>query len=74
MTFEKLHNLCNGIVEQAAKDYRKALSGARVEHKAPEKVIAECEQFFRSKWFSLLTNVDGEYLITEMRKEFAYKR
>lgn len=50
MTFEKLHDLCNDIVEQAAKDYRKALSGARVEHKAPEKVIAECEQFFRSKW------------------------
>lgn len=49
MIFEKLHDLCNDIVEQAAKDYRKALSGARVEHKAPEKVIAECEQFFRSK-------------------------
>lgn len=37
MTFEKLHDLCNGIVEQATKDYRKALSGVRVEHKAPRK-------------------------------------
>lgn len=74
MIFENLQDLCNGIVEQAVKDYRKALTGEYVEHKAPKDVIAECERFFRSTWFSLLTKVDGEYLITEIRKEFTHKR
>lgn len=74
MIFEKLQDLCNGIIEQAVKDYRKALAGDYVENKAPKDVIAECERFFRSTWFSLLTKVDGEYLITEIRKEFAQKR
>lgn len=55
MIFEKLQDLCNGIIEQAVKDYRKALAGEYVEHKAPKDVIAECERFFRSTWFSLLT-------------------
>lgn len=27
MIFEKLQDLCNGIIEQAVKDYRKALAG-----------------------------------------------
>jgi hypothetical protein len=27
------------------------------------------ERFFRSEWFALLTNLDPEYLITELRKE-----
>ena len=71
---ERLQDLCNGIIEQAVKDYRKALAGEYVEHKAPKDVIAECERFFRSTWFSLLTKVDGEYLITEIRKEFTHKR
>lgn len=74
MIYEKLQDLCNGIIEQAVKDYRKALVGEYVEHKAPKDVIAECERFFRSTWFSLLTKVDGEYLITEIRKEFTHKR
>ena len=74
MIFEKLQDLCNGIIEQAVKDYRKALAGEYVEHKSPQDVIAECERFFRSTWFSLLTKVDAEYLITEIRKEFIHKR
>ena len=71
---ERLQDLCNGIIEQAVKDYRKALAGENVEHKSPQDVIAKCERFFRSTWFSLLTKVDAEYLITEIRKEFIHKR
>lgn len=71
---EKIQDLCNAIIEQAVKDYRKALAGEYVEHKSPKDVIAECEWFFRSTWYSILTKVDGEYLITEIRKEFIHKR
>lgn len=40
---EKTQDLCNAIIEQAVKDYRRALAGEYVEHKSPEYVIAECE-------------------------------
>lgn len=32
-------------------------------------VINECERFFKSAWYKLLTSVDGDYLISELRKE-----
>lgn len=66
---EKIQDLCNAIIEQTVKDYRKALAGEYVEHKFPKYVIVECERFFRSTWYFILTKVDGEHLITEIRKE-----
>lgn len=74
MTFERLQDLCDAVIEQAVKDYRKALAGKYVEYKSPKDVIAECEQFFHSEWFSRISKVDGEYIVTEIRKEFIYKR
>ena len=67
---EAFENLANAIVVQAVKDYRKALSGCKVGERDSKSVIADCERFFQSEWFSLLTNADGEYLITNIRKEF----
>ena len=67
---EGFENLANAIIVQAVKDYRKALSGFSSDGKSDTDVIAECERFFRSEWFSVLTNADGEYLITNIRKEF----
>lgn len=65
--------LANGIVSQAVTDYRNALDG-KVYSKnfgrtTPEYIIADCERFFRSKYFQLLTKVSGEYLIEKLRKE-----
>lgn len=65
-----LENLANGIIIQAVKDYRKALKGFSLNGKSNAAVITECERFFRSKWFRVLTNVDGEYLIINIRKEY----
>ena len=65
-----LENLANGIILQAVKDYRKALRGFSLNGKSGTAVIAECERFFRSKWFRVLTNVDGEHLIINIRKEY----
>lgn len=63
--------LANAIVLQAAKDYRSAL---RKINKNPVNGTAglevlECERFFRSKWYSVLTSVDGEYLMKRLREE-----
>ena len=38
-----------------------------------EYIIGECERFFRSKYFHLLTKVDGEYLIQKIRREHEEK-
>ena len=69
---EGIENLANGIILQAVKDYRKALKGFSLNGKSSTAVIAECERFFRSDWYRQLTNVDGEYLITTIRKEFDF--
>ena len=69
---EGIENLTNAIVLQAVKDYRKALKGLSLDGKSSTTVIADCERFFRSEWYRQLTNVDGEYLITTIRKEFDF--
>ena len=63
--------LANAIVLQAAKDFRSALRKIK---KNPVNGTAkleamECERFFRSKWYSVLTSVDGEYLMKRLREE-----
>ena len=62
--------LANAIVIQAVKDYRDALHGETIKRKPPEYTIKECEAFFRSQWYSLLTKVDGEMLIKRLQEEY----
>lgn len=52
--------LANAIVLQAVKDYRLT---------DDEAELAEIECFFRSGWFGVLSKVDPEYLIRNLRKE-----
>ena len=63
--------LANAIVVMAAKDYRHAL---RIQYRNPDSQTArikidEIERFFRSEWYRLLTDVDGEMLIKKLREE-----
>ena len=60
--------LANAIVLQAVKDYRLVLRTKEHSPKAA-KTIKECERFFRSSYFGILTTVDPEYLIKKLRKE-----
>ena len=64
-------NLANAIILTAAKDYRVALkslkSNPRNRSAQDEKVTIE--RFFRSQWYSALTNVDGEMLIRSLQRE-----
>lgn len=61
--------IANGIIAQAADDYRNALDGRGYENRTAGYVVKEIERFFRSSYFRILTKVDGEYLIEQIRKE-----
>ena len=52
--------LANAIILQAVKDYRLT---------DDEQELQEIERFFRSGWFGVLSKVDPEYLIRNLRKE-----
>ena len=66
---ESYQPLMDAIVLQAVTDYRNALIGKGYERNSAEKVVVECERFFRSEYFSLLTKISGEYLIEKLREE-----
>ena len=53
-------NLANAIILQVVKDYRLT---------DDEQEFQEIERFFRSGWFGVLSKVDPEYLIRQLRKE-----
>ena len=63
--------LANAIVLQAVSDYRVALKKIKAHPKNREEIseALEIEKFFRSGWYSQLTDVDGEYLIRRLQDE-----
>ena len=63
--------LANAIILQAASDYRRDLKKLK---KNPQNrdilnEVLQIEKFFRSPWYQVLTTVDGEFLIQQLRKE-----
>ena len=64
-------NLANSIVLLAVKDYRDALKKLKKwpRNEAAQIIKAEVEGFFRSAWYSELTSVDGEFLISKLQAE-----
>ena len=63
--------LANAIILQAVKDYRDAnqkLSRGR-KNQTAQQMKDECLCFFRSHWFTILTEVDPEFLIRKLDKE-----
>ena len=63
--------LANAVVLQAVSDYRVALKKIKAHPKNREAIseALEIEKFFRSGWYSILTSVDGEYLIRRLQEE-----
>ena len=63
--------LANAIVLQAVSDYRVVLKKIKAHPKNREAIseALEIEKFFRSSWYSILTDVDGEYLIRRLQDE-----
>ena len=64
-------NLANAIILQAVKDYRMALKSLKFNsrNRTVQTDKAEIERFFRSQWYSTLTDVNGEMLILSLQKE-----
>ena len=64
-------NLANAIILQAVKDYRMALKSLKANsgNRTAQADKAEIERFFRSQWYSALTDVNGEMLIRSLQKE-----
>ena len=66
-------DFANAIVKKAVDDYRKALDGKGYGGKTPAQVVREVEKFFRSQYFEVLTEVNGEFLIAKLRQEHEEK-
>lgn len=63
--------LANAIVKMAAEDYRTALKRLSKHPKDRDGLAVknECERFFRSGWFGILTGLDPEVLIIKLQME-----
>ena len=62
--------LANAIVELAVKDYKNALTQHYRfpnDEDYPDEVC-KLERFFRSDWYEMLTDLDGEYLMAGIRR------
>ena len=68
---ENYEDLANAIIIQAVKDLRAALQ--RLEYCPDDRRanadIREIEEFFRSQYFELLTDLDGPTLLRKIREE-----
>lgn len=67
---EPYQALANAIIESAAKDYRKSLIALHKnpKYKEAQKMRDECESFFLSGWFGVLTNLDGSVLMENIQR------
>lgn len=62
-------SLCLAIIEQAVRDYKKALKAEmKCGDQNARRAIRELENFFRSEWFAQLSNLDGRLLIKNVRE------
>ena len=68
---DSYERLANAIVLQAAKDYRTALKRVARRPKDRDGLATknECERFFRSGWFGVLTGIDPEMLMRKLQME-----
>ena len=64
-------NLANAVVLQAVKDYRDAagkLSRGKKNIMAEQRKT-ECETFFKSQYFNVFTDLDGNALLSQLERE-----
>ena len=64
-------SLANAVVLQAVKDYRDAagkLSRGKKNIMAEQRKT-ECETFFKSQYFNVFTDLDGNALLSQLDKE-----
>lgn len=71
MDCKPYENLANAIVIQATKDYKSVFSTLKKNRKNETalKNKEQLEKFFLSDWMSILTYVNGTYLINKIKEE-----
>lgn len=70
---KQYENLANAIILKAVADYRRAMKllEQRKNYKPALKMKKDVEGFFRSEWFSVLTQINGETLLKRLSEEVA---
>ena len=70
---ENWEMLAHAVILKAVEDYRAARKrlGRTSDPKGVQATIRELEGFFRSSYFSQLTDLDPEYLIEKLKEEAA---
>ena len=74
-SMDPYQSLGNAVVLQAVKDYRdavKKLSRGK-KNTTAEQTKNECERFFRSGYFNVFTELDGNALLSQLEKEAEYE-
>ena len=68
---DSYEKLANAIVLEAVKDDRTALKRVARHPKDRDGLAVknECERFFRSGWFGVLTGIDPEMLMRKLQME-----
>lgn len=68
---ENYEKLANAIILQAVKDYRATRKKLKKQprNKDAEIMINDTERFFRSDWFTALTDVDGALILRKLQEE-----
>ena len=63
--------LANAIITRAVKDWRSARRKLKKNPNNREAIdeLKDCENFIRSKWFGLLSDLDGELLMQKLYEE-----
>ena len=63
--------LTNAIIIQAVKDYRDSVERLRYtpDDKSAQHDKRSIEKFFRSNWFSILSDLNGELLLKKLKEE-----
>ena len=66
--------LATAIITTAADDFRanRRKLNRNPDNKEATKEIHDLEKFFRSDWFCALSDVDGYYVLDQLRKEPLY--
>ena len=64
---DSYEELANAIVLKAVRDYRAARKKGT--GRGAELMIWDCERFFRSEWFTALTDIDGQTLLRRLQEE-----
>lgn len=71
LTTTNFEDLANAIVLKAAQDYKVLYRQYVFQSNGTgiRKELRRLERFFHSKWYQVLTSVDGDYLIKTLRAQ-----